>query len=119
MQAERIPKSKKKHFYRDVLIGSILVLMTLALYWPVQSFDFVNYDDEVYVTNNRQVRGGLSPEGIVWSFSNFDAGFWQPPVWLSHMLDCQLYGMNAGGHHWTSVLIHTASSSCFLSSYRS
>jgi len=109
MQAERIPQFKKKHFYRDFLIGSLLVFMTLALYWPVQSFDFVNYDDEVYVTNNRQVRGGLSPEGIVWSFSNFDAGFWQPPVWLSHMLDCQLYGMNAGGHHWTSVLIHTAS----------
>ncbi len=109
MQAERIPRSKKERIYRDVLIGFLLALMTLALYWPVQSFDFVNYDDEVYVTNNRLVRGGFSQEGIAWSFSNFDAGFWQPTVWMSHMLDCQLYGLHAGGHHWTSVLIHTTS----------
>jgi Tfp pilus assembly protein PilF len=109
MQAESILQSKQKRLYRDVLIGFLLALMTLALYWPVQSFDFVNYDDEVYVTNNCHVQGGLSPEGIVWSFSNFDAGFWQPTVWVSHMLDCQLYGLHAGGHHWTSVLIHTAS----------
>lgn len=109
MQAKSNLQSKKKRLYRAVLIGILLALMTLALYWPVQSFDFVNYDDEVYVTNNLQVRGGLSPEGIKWSFTNFDAGFWQPPVWLSHMLDCQFYGMHAGGHHWTSVLIHTAS----------
>ena len=64
MQAKGILQSKKKRFYRAVLIGFLLALMTLALYWPVQSFDFVNYDDEVYVTNNRQVRDGLSPEGI-------------------------------------------------------
>jgi Tfp pilus assembly protein PilF len=109
MQAKRFHQSKRERLYRAVLIGLLLALMTLALYWPVQTFDFVNYDDEVYVTNNRQVQGGISPEGIQWSFTNFDAGFWQPIVWLSHMLDCQLYGMHAGGHHWTSVLIHTAS----------
>jgi hypothetical protein len=109
MQAKWFHQSKKKRSYRAVLIGLLLALMTLALYWPVQSFDFVNYDDEVYVTSNRHVRGGLSLEGIQWSFANVDAGFWQPPVWLSHMLDCQLFGMHAGGHHWTSVLIHTAS----------
>ncbi len=109
MQAKSLLPSKEKRLYRAVLIGFVLALTTLALYWPVQSFDFVNYDDEVYVTNNRHVQGGLSPEGLKWSFTNFDAGFWQPPVWLSHMLDCQLYGMHAGGHHWTSVLIHTAS----------
>jgi len=108
MQAKRFHQSKKKRSYRAVLIGFLLAVMTLALYWPVQTFDFVNYDDEVYVTNNSQVQGGLSLEGIRWSFANLDAGFWQPPVWLSHMLDCQLYGMHAGGHHWTSVLIHTA-----------
>ena len=68
MQAKIIQKSEKIRFYRSVLIGLLLVLMTLALYWPVQSFDFVNYDDEVYITNNRQVRGGFSPEGIAWSF---------------------------------------------------
>jgi tetratricopeptide (TPR) repeat protein len=108
MQAKRFHRLKKERLYRPVLISLLLALMTLALYWPVQTFDFVNYDDEVYVTNNRQVRGGLSLEGIKWSFTNLEAGFWQPPVWLSHMLDCQLYGMHAGGHHWTSVLIHTA-----------
>ena len=98
-------ESKRK----ALLIGSLLAVLVLALYWPVQSFDFVNLDDDVYVTHNRQVQGGLSPEGIVWSFSNVEAGFWQPLIWLSHMFDCQLYGLNAGGHHWTNVLIHLAS----------
>ncbi len=81
----------------------------MILYWPVQSFDFVNFDDDVYVTDNRQVQDGLSMQGLKWSFTTFHAGNWHPLTWISHMADFEVYGFNAGGHHWTSVLIHTAS----------
>lgn len=108
MQVNNVSTSKTMRTLRAVLVGFLLVLMTLALYWPVQSFDFVNYDDEIYVTNNRHVQGGLSLRGLGWSFANMDAGFWQPIVWLSYMIDYQLFGLNAGAFHWTSVLIHCA-----------
>ncbi len=77
--------------------------MTLLLYWPVQQFDFVAFDDTAYVTENRIVRGGLTVGGLRWAFSTFDVANWHPLTWLSHMLDVELYGLNAGGHHWTSV----------------
>lgn len=91
-----------------LLVGLLLALMTLVLYLPVQSFDFINMDDPTYVTQNHQVLGGLTMEGLRWSLTNLEAGFWQPITWLSHMLDCELYGLDAGGHHWTNVLIHCA-----------
>ena len=78
------------------------------MYWPVQNFDFV-YDDHLYVTDNRQVQDGLTLDGIQWSFTTFHAGNWHPLAWLSHMADFDMYGSYAGGHHWTSVLIHTVS----------
>ena len=108
MQAKSILQSKKKRLYRAVLIGFLLALITFALYWPVQSFDFV-YDDHLYVTDNRQVQDGFTLDGLKWSFTTFHAGNWHPLAWLSHMADFEVYGSYAGGHHWTSVLIHTAS----------
>jgi protein O-mannosyl-transferase len=102
-------RSEQEYTRQVLLICALLVAMTLVLYWPVLSFDFVNLDDDVYVTHNRHVQSGPSWEGIKWTLTNLEAGFWQPLVWLSHMLDCRLYGLNAGGHHSTSVLIHCAS----------
>ena len=93
----------------SLLAGLLLAQLTLALYLPVQSFDFINMDDPTYVTQNHRVQGGLTMEGLRWSLTNLEAGFWQPIVWLSHMLDCELYGLDPGGHHWTSVLIHAGS----------
>lgn len=94
--------------YRAILIGVVLAFVTLALYWPVQHFDFVSFDDTAYVTENRIVQGGLTAEGVRWAFSAFEIANWHPLTWLSHMLDAELFGLNAGGHHWTSVQIHTA-----------
>ena len=90
-----------------MLIGFLLAAVTLILYWPVQSFDFV-YDDELYITENRPVHDGLSTEGLKWSFTTFHAGNWHPLSWISHRADFEAYRLNAGGHHWTSVLIHAA-----------
>ena len=85
----------------------VLAVVTLALYLPAMRHDFVQYDDQQYVTENPQVQAGLTMRGLVWAFG-FHAGNWHPLAWLSHMLDCQLYGANPAGHHLTSILLHVA-----------
>jgi len=84
----------------------MLVAAVMVIYWPVINFDFIKYDDNLYVTNNLHVQGGLTAEGIKWAFTTIDAGFWHPLTWLSLMLDYELYGLNAGGYHWTNVILH-------------
>ncbi len=91
-----------------ILIGLALGLTTLGLYLPVVFHDFIQYDDQQYVTENPRVQAGLSSAGLRWAFG-FHAGNWHPLAWLSHMLDCQLYGARAGGHHLTNVLLHVGS----------
>ena len=85
---------------------AVLVLGTLLLFAPVLDFAFVNYDDNVFVYENAHVVNGLTAEGIRWAFTAADIDYWRPLSWLSHMLDVELYGLDAGGHHVTSVLIH-------------
>src|SRR6202047_1555203 len=69
--------------------------------------DFINYDDQNYVYENTKITGGLNLAGIAWAFSHVHAQNWHPLTTISHMLDCQLYGLEAGGHHFTNVLLHT------------
>ena len=83
-----------------------LVLLTIALYWPATSHDFVNYDDDMYVKDNTHVTSGLTLENARWAFRSDYAGNWHPVTWLSHMLDCQLFGLKPWGHHLTSLLLH-------------
>ena len=94
--------------HKKLLINLILILSILAVYWQVKDFDFAGYDDELYVTENSQVQTGITVEGIIWAFTTFHAGNWHPLTWLSHMLDCELYGLNPMGHHWTNLLFHLA-----------
>jgi protein O-mannosyl-transferase len=91
-----------------VLICVALALVTAALYWPMTHHPFVNFDDDDYVTNNPQVKAGLTWSGVMWAFKTGAAANWHPLTWLSHMLDCQLYGLNPGGHHFTNLLFHVA-----------
>lgn len=109
MLTSEIALTDEKCMRQALLIGLLLATATLVLYWPVQSFDFVNYDDRIYVTDNRQIHGGLSIDGFKWSFTTFHGGNWHPLTWISHMADFEVYQLHAGGHHWTNVLIHTAS----------
>src|SRR5258706_11140474 len=83
-----------------------LVLVTIVLYWPATRCDFVNYDDREYVTDNLHVQGGLNWEGVKRAFFNPVVSNWHPLTMLSHMLDCQLFGLKPWGHHLTSVLLH-------------
>ena len=85
-----------------------LVLLTAALYWPVRNHDFINYDDDLYVTQNAMVQKGLTLEGVGWAFTTDHAYNWHPLTWLSHMLDCRLFGLDAGAHHLMSVAGHAA-----------
>jgi len=96
--------------HRGLAVGVLLVLATLAVYWPVQQFDFVDFDDDIYITENPVVINGLTPEGFRWAFSSFHAGNWHPLTWLSHMLDCELFGRNPGKHHFINLLFHMANS---------
>lgn len=89
------------------LIGLALGLITLALYSPAIRHDFIAYDDQQYVTENSHVQAGLTARGMVWAFGKH-AGNWHPLTWLSHMVDCQLYGLKPAGHHLTNVLFHAA-----------
>ena len=71
--------------------------------------EFINFDDNVYVYDNPQVAHGLTAEAVAWSFTAFHASNWHPLTWLSHALDCQLYGtQHPGLHHLTNVLLHAA-----------
>lgn len=90
----------------DLWIGAALAVAVVAIYLPVLHFDFITFDDPVYVTENPQVQAGLSAAGVVWAFTTSAAGSWFPLTWISHMIDCQLFGLDAGWHHFDSVLMH-------------
>ena len=83
-----------------------LGLVTLAVYWPATRHEFLNYDDDAYVTANSHVRTGLTWDNIKWSILHAQVGNWHPVTMWSHLLDCQVYGLNSWGHHLTNVLLH-------------
>ena len=89
-----------------LLISLFLIVTTLVAFEEVRNHAFLNFDDDVYVTENRQVRSGLTLKSVIWASTRMHAGHWHPLTWLSHMLDCELYGLNPGGHHLTNLLFH-------------
>ena len=93
---------------RKGLLCLALGLITLAVFAPALTHDFLVYDDQVYVTENAHVQAGLTWQGVEWAFRSYAASNWHPVTWLSHMLDCQLYGLKPAGHHLTNVLLHAA-----------
>src|ERR1051325_2680798 len=99
--------------WKELVGYLILAAGTLIAYWPVLHFEFINMDDPMYVTENPHVQPGLTPAGLKWAFHATTGANWHPLTWISHMVDCQLYGPRAGGHHLTSVLLHLANS-CLL-----
>jgi protein O-mannosyl-transferase len=91
----------------ELWIGAALVVSVVAAYAPVADYGFVNFDDPEYVAENPYVRRGLTWAGFVWAFG-FHAANWHPLTWLSHMLDCELFGPDAGAMHLSSVVMHAA-----------
>src|SRR5579863_935339 len=84
----------------------LLAVATLVLYSPTGTHPFVNYDDDDYVVQNSHVTAGLSWDTVTWALTATEASNWHPLTWLSHALDCQLFGLNPSGHHWMSLVIH-------------
>ncbi|MBN2457140.1 MAG: tetratricopeptide repeat protein [Sedimentisphaerales bacterium] len=93
---------------KTLLICLALALVTLAVYWQVSNYDFLNYDDANYISRNEHVRTGLSLDNIVWAFTSYHYGNWYPLTWISHMLDCHLFGLKPGWHHIVNLLFHIA-----------
>ena len=91
---------------RTVVVCLLLGLGTIALYASALAFNFVSFEDQLYVLNNPHVNQGITAGGLGWAFQAGYAGNWHPLTWLSHMLDCQFFGLRPGGHHATSVLLH-------------
>ena len=90
-----------------IAICAVLAAITWLVFGQTLGHQFVSFDDPEYVYGNRDVAAGLSLGGIAWGFTHIIAGNWHPITTISHMLDCQLYGLNASGHHFTNVLLHT------------
>jgi len=94
--------------WRTSLACAFLVIATLAVYWPAHQYKFVAYDDDNYVYQNPTVLKGLTWQGVEWSFVDRQANNWHPLTWFSHMADCQIFGLNAGGPHMVNVALHCA-----------
>jgi protein O-mannosyl-transferase len=97
-----------------LIVCAVLALVTLACYWPVTAHMFVSVDDPRYICDNPHVKRGLTWSGVLWAFRSGYAGNWHPLTWISHMLDCQFYGLNPAGHHRTNLLFHIANSLLLL-----
>ena len=90
-------------------IAVALAALAALVYIPILWHGFLNWDDPEYVTQNPAVLGGLTWHGFIWALTSIYASNWHPLTWVSHMLDVQLYGLNPGGHHLTSVVLHVLS----------
>src|SRR5438874_4109450 len=91
---------------QETILALLLEAGTLALYNPANRNGFITYDDHSYVTLNRHVQAELTLDGIKWAFTTLDVSNWHPITWISHMVDCQLFGLNPTGHHFVSILLH-------------
>ncbi|MCX7816304.1 MAG: tetratricopeptide repeat protein [Syntrophales bacterium] len=99
---------------RAIICSLLLSFAVLCIYFQVQDFKFVYYDDDVYTTGKLHIMKGVTWEGVRWAITATEAGFWHPLTWLSLMLDMELFGLNTGAFHWTNVVIHLASSIIFF-----
>ena len=99
----RMSQKRKK-----LILYIILIFITLAVYWQVNQFDFISLDDSRYVTQNIHIQSGITKDTIRWTFTGTDK-LWTPLLWLSFMLDYQIYGLNAGGYHITNLIFHILS----------
>jgi tetratricopeptide (TPR) repeat protein len=103
-----------KKLLLKITVCLFLAGSTLAVYWPVGRHEFLGLDDSDYVADNLKVRAGLTWSSVRWAFSEFSASNWHPLTWMSHMLDCEVFGMDPGRHHLTSVTLHIANTLLLL-----
>jgi protein O-mannosyl-transferase len=99
---------RREQRWRAPAVCLVLAAITFAVFGQTAGFGFVNHDDDKYVYENPVVAMGLTLKGVAWALTYGEIGHWHPLTWLSHMADCQVYGLNPGGHHLSNVLLHAA-----------
>ncbi|MDI6742339.1 MAG: tetratricopeptide repeat protein [Smithella sp.] len=99
---DKLSISQKK----SILAVLFLTVLTLAVYWPVQNYEFINFDDQVYVMDNFRIQHGITWKSVTDAFTSLNTGLWHPLTVLSFLFDYQLFGFNAGGYHWTNIILH-------------
>ena len=104
-RAESVDSPRPKTWVVSIIYLA-LALSTLAIYWQVRQFDFVNWDDNVFVHQNPNVVSGLTTDNLQWSFGIHGPGQWHPVSWWVHQLNCQLFGVESGAHHMVNVTLH-------------
>src|SRR3989440_1663836 len=104
-----ITKTVRTQLVLKFAICAALIAITWAVFGQTLGHEFVNFDDPIYVSENDQVHGGLSWHGVAWAFTHIHSHNWHPLTTMSHMLDCQLFGLKPGAHHFVNVLLHSVS----------
>lgn len=102
----------------DLYVILSLLALTLAVYFQVHNFDFVNFDDRETIIGNTHIRDGITLAGLSWAFTSAYAANWFPVTWISHMLDFQLFGLDSGWHHLTNLTIHLASTALLFATIK-
>jgi protein O-mannosyl-transferase len=97
-------KSNKKIIL--TVISFLLIIPTVIFYSPVTENDFINFDDDVYITSNHNIQSGITWKNIKWAFTATYANNWHPLTWLSHLCDIEMFGLNSSGHHFTNLIFH-------------
>src|SRR6266404_5727843 len=106
MKARQMKADSPSRLQRFAVGGAIVVLIWIV-FGQTLTHDFVNYDDKTYVYDNSLVKAGLSLHGLARAFVDVQTSNWHPLTIISHMIDCQIFGLKAGAHHFTNVLLHT------------
>jgi Tfp pilus assembly protein PilF len=106
--------SAEKSQHLALWLAMLLVVLNVAIYFPVSQHAFVDYDDKQYVVENPHVADGLTWENFAWAFRSGYAANWHPLTWLSHMLDVSLFGVNAGPQHIVNLMLHIAATLCLF-----
>jgi Flp pilus assembly protein TadD len=107
MTEDRSQISKNGHLL-SVIVCATLAMAVFAAFEGVRNDDFLNYDDNLYITDNPKVQEGLNSESIAWAFTTWHTGNWHPLTWISHIIDYSVFGLNPVGHHFVSVGFHIA-----------
>ena len=108
------PKSRARDLRAVVAVCALLLAAVTLVFGQTIRHEFVNFDDDKYVVDNPQIAGGLTAHGIAWAATHSHVGNWHPLSSISHMLDCQFYGLRPGGHHLTNILLHAATAVVLL-----
>ncbi len=101
-----------------LIAALVLATAVMAVYWPVARHGFSSFDDTLYITENRQVRSGLTAASVRWALTTRHAGNWHPLTWLAHMLDVELFGLAPGRHHLMGAAVHAAAAVLLLAALR-